>query len=323
MDVADLIAVRAVASSCSFRRAAESLGVRQSTLSRRVRRLEDELGVSLFERRPSGARLTYAGRRFLKASTAALDLLEEACASAGLAGVGGSGQLRIGLHASIARGFVFKVMELFRSRHAEVAIEVTEGRPEEHARALREHRLDVAFLTGERPFGDLAVEHLWTERVALVLPVSHRLARGGRFDWAMLSTERFIVSRDEPGPEIRDWLTARLGALGRRPDIRAHAVGRETLMVLVALGLGLTVVGEAATGVRYPGVAVRLLEDSADWLPFSAVWSYENDNPALRRFLSIARTHRNGRQAPEVLSPASSSAAVDRAAPSQIHDPSP
>ena len=60
-------------------------------------------------------------------------------------------------------------------------------------------------------------------------------------------------------------------------------------MALVGLGRGVSLVGAAEAGVTYPGVAFRLL--SGEMLPFSAIWSERNDNPILRRFLSLSRAH--------------------------------
>ena len=68
----DLVSVRQallVAEHLSFSRAAQVVGVQQSAVSRRVRALEDQLGVSLFERDFTGVRLTEAGRRFLEEDT--------------------------------------------------------------------------------------------------------------------------------------------------------------------------------------------------------------------------------------------------------------
>ena len=72
-----------VAEHLSFSRAAQVLGVRQSAVSRRVRELEDKLGVSLFERDASGVRLTEAGRRFLDRSRSALAEIDHAVKGAG------------------------------------------------------------------------------------------------------------------------------------------------------------------------------------------------------------------------------------------------
>ena len=77
----------------SFRRVATVLGVRQSAVSRRVRELEDELGVSLFERHHAGVRITNAGVRFLQEARAALLQLDQAVKTATAAGSGTIGRI--------------------------------------------------------------------------------------------------------------------------------------------------------------------------------------------------------------------------------------
>jgi DNA-binding transcriptional LysR family regulator len=77
-----------VAKYLSFRGAASALGIRQSAVSRRVRALEDELGVSLFERHRTGVRVTDAGARFLQQAREALAQLDHASKIAGVAGQG-------------------------------------------------------------------------------------------------------------------------------------------------------------------------------------------------------------------------------------------
>ena len=75
--------------------------------------------------------------------------------------------------------------------------------------------------------------------------------------------------------------------LGRTPVVEPRAVQRGGLLGLVSLGIGISLVGTAEAAVTYPGVVFRRLE--GELLPFSAVWADNNDNPALRRFLTLAR----------------------------------
>jgi hypothetical protein len=91
----------------------------------------------------------------------------------------------------------------------------------------------------------------------------------------------------DPGPEIQDYIIRGLAELGRHPDVEQLAVQRETLLALVGLGRGLSLVAEAEAGVVYPGVIFLPLDHKE--IPFSFVWSEQNDNPAFRRFLSAAR----------------------------------
>jgi len=100
----------------SFRRVATVLGVRQSAVSRRVRELEDELGVSLFERHHAGVRITNAGVRFLQEARAALLQLDQAVKTATAAGSGTIGRISIGILSSIGTGYLRDLIEVYRSR---------------------------------------------------------------------------------------------------------------------------------------------------------------------------------------------------------------
>ena len=61
-------------------------------------------------------------------------------------------------------------------------------------------------------------------------------------------------------------------------------------MQFVALGFGLSLLSDSSTAIPYPGVAFRPLAGEEDRVSYSAVWLPGNDNPALRRFLSLARS---------------------------------
>ena len=67
-------------------------------------------------------------------------------------------------------------------------------------------------------------------------------------------------------------------------------VGRDTLMHLVAMGLGVSLTTEATIATPFPKVVFRPMAGDDELLQFSAAWLPHNDNPALRRFLSLART---------------------------------
>lgn len=284
----DLIALRyalLAAEHLSFRQAASALDVRQSAVSRRVRALEDRIGVSLFERHRAGVRVTEAGKSFLQQVGGALGELDYAIKSAGAAGRGAKGSVRIG----ISSGFLRQLVRGFAADHPGVAIDIQEGAPRSHIARVREHRVDVAFVTGEPQLNGCDVVRLWSERVFVVLPETHPLASERCVSWEMLRDERFIVKRSDAGPEVHDYVIQRFAGLGHHPHVERYAVGRETLMHLVAFGFGVSITNEAATATRFPEVVFRPIATGEDALPFSAVWSPANDNPVLRRFLSLAR----------------------------------
>lgn len=289
IELASIVQALTVSEQLSFRGAARALGRSQSVVSRRVRALEDELGVSLFERYSGGVRPTLAGRQFLDRARRALDGLDHAVKSAADAGRGLEGGLRIGIFASIAAGFAHDLLEKYSLENPGVAIDVAEGAPRVHIADIKGRRMDIAFVTGVPTELGCDVTTFWSERVFVALPTAHSLAGLIVVSWNLLKNEHFVVSSDEPGPEIHDFIVKQLSELGHQPMIKRHHVGREALMILVGLGFGLSLISEAGTASSYPGVVFRPVVGGDDVLPFSAVWSPDNDNPALRRFLSAAR----------------------------------
>ncbi|MBS7702983.1 IS66 Orf2 like protein [Chelatococcus asaccharovorans] len=76
----------------------------------------------------------------------------------------------------------------------------------------------------------------------------------GDIDFGVLADEYIIVSEGAPGKEVDDDLVKRLADLGRHPGVHHQAVGGDSLMHLVALGRGLTIIGETTTAALFPGV---------------------------------------------------------------------
>lgn len=280
----------AAAENGSFRQAAASLGVQQSSVSRAVLRLENELGVSLFERQNTGVILTDAGRRFLSEALPALKQLDHARHLANAAGRAEIGVVRVGLLTSLAGGFLRRLIATFQNRYPQILIDVRDGGREEHVAAIRVRELDIAFVTGAGTVQNCETAELWTERVHVALPKGHRLAKRRKLDWVDLRGEQFIVSRMAPGPEVHDYIVRRGADYSTYPEVLYKAVVWETLMNLVGLGQGITFVSAAWLDVKLPDLVLRPLTDPADIVPFSAIWSPRNDNPALRRFISVAHT---------------------------------
>ena len=194
--------------------------------------------------------------------------------------------MRIGIFTSLATGLLGDLLRTFVDENQDVRPEPVEGGPATHIAAIQHHQLDVAFLTG-RPLAEgCDILHLWNERVLVVIPENHEFATQTEVMWDALRDQHFIVSENDPGPEIHDYIVKHLADLGRHPSVERHAVGRDNLLNLVAMNQGLTLQSEATMGSQFPGVIYRALHGEV--LPFSATWLPQNDNPALRRLLSLA-----------------------------------
>lgn len=316
--------VIAVAELGGIRKAARALDVQPSTISRRVRDLEDELGAAVFIRHGAGVRLTGAGERFVRRARKALNHLSHATLDLVPYGKGQSGVIRLGLMSSMASGFIDRLIDAFVEAHPNVRIEYVEGEPAEHTLAIRQLRMDVAFLTGTPVAEDCEVVPLWSERVYVAMASNDQLAAKGELFWTDLRARQFVVSEEQSGPEIHDYLVKHLSDLGRSPSVHRHAVYRDTLMQIVAKSQSLTLTSEATIATQFPGVVYRPL--AGELLPFSAVWSSRNDNPAFRRLLSLAkvisaRAHRRILSLDQSGSSSPVTVAGPRGALSQSRDP--
>jgi DNA-binding transcriptional LysR family regulator len=187
-------------------------------------------------------------------------------------------------------GFLRELIRVYRARHPDVAMQVLEGASIEQIALLRKSRLDVAFVLGAPEVPNCDTVQLWTEHMFVALPLGHALCKDDGITWEALRDEHFVVCQTEKGRAMHDHLITRLAQIGYNPSVQRLDVGRETLMHLVALGLGVSLTSEAMVATQFPEVTFRPIAGDSAKIPFSAVWLPTNDNPAFRRFLSLARS---------------------------------
>lgn len=283
-----LLHTLAVAQYLNFRHAANALGVAQSSVSARVKALEEDLGVLLFERHARGVRLTEAGRHFVERVTTAIDHLDHAVRTAGMVARGEQGSLRIGIHALIPGSFLAHLLERYRELHPGIEVEIAEGTARESVMQLRADRLDVTFVAGSPEFPDCHARRIWNERLLAALPLRHLLAERAGVTWADLAGDTFIVRHGGTGPQVHDHIVKRLAGRGANLSILRFDVERGTLLSMVAQGYGVTIVGEATSPMHAPGVTFLPILDEPEPLAFSAIWSPHNRSPALRSLLGLA-----------------------------------
>lgn len=292
-----LIQCLAVAEHLSFRHAAAKLGVSQSSVSARIKALEDELGILLFERNTRGVRLSVAGRHFVERLAEGIDKIDNAVRTAGMVARGEYGCLRIGVHALISGGFLADLLIRHRALHPGVEVEIAEGTAHDAVMQLRNGRLDMVFVLGFPDLPDCNARTLWSEPVLAALPSGHFLAGRRAVAWDDLARETFLVRQSGAGPQVHDHIVLRLAGRLPAPEILRIDVERASLLSMVAQGFGVAVVTATTTLLRPGGVAFLPILDEPERFMFSAVWSPHNRNPAIKNMLDLAGKIR--RQRPE------------------------
>lgn len=277
-----------VAEHGSFRRTADVLNISQSTVSRRIQLLERRLGVHLFERSKSGVRLTFAGERFIRDASLGAEQLQRAVSDLVLAQRGNLGELRIGLMASLAAGFLADLLRSFRARFPRVTITLEEASSQLNVAGVLNGRLDVAFVTGEPTVAGCFTRKLWDERIIIALPSGHSQATSQIVKWDEVRDETFLVTADGPGQEIEDYIIRQLSNLGFRPTILVQKVGRENLLNMVANGFGLTLTTHSTIGTTYSGVTFIPIGGINECVSSSVVWPASSQNPTLKELLALS-----------------------------------
>lgn len=283
-----LVQTLAVAEYLNFRHAANAMGVSQSSVSARVKALEENLGILLFERHARGVRLTEAGRHFVERVTTGIDQLDHAVRTAGMVARGEHGRLRVGIHALIPGSFLATLIERYREQHPGVDVEIAEGSARESVMQLRANRLDLTFVVGSPEFPDCHSRLIWSEQLLTAVPSNHPLADGTGVTWADLASDTFIVRQGGTGPQVHDHIVMRLASSSPDLSILRFDVERVTLLSMVAQGYGVTIAGESLALLHAPNVTFLPILDEPEPLPFSAIWSPHNRSPALRSLLDIA-----------------------------------
>ncbi|MBB4955963.1 DNA-binding transcriptional LysR family regulator [Agrobacterium vitis] len=272
----------------SFRKAGAALGIQESSVSRRIRDMEDQLGASLFQRHSGGVRLTFAGQRFRRQAEDMLRHMRDSAQDVAAIGRAENGRIKVGILPSLAAGFLAELFRAYDQHHGGVHIDFQEGETAAHAAAAARLDLDVAFVAGERPWAGCEVTPLWEERLFVALPEGQRHGDRDELDWPSLAGESFILRHAVAPPEAGDAFVQRLIEAGQDVRLQPQCVGRDIVLPLVAMGRGLALVGEAMASVAFPGIVYRPM--TGESMTFSALWSPKNGNPAMRRLLAMARS---------------------------------
>lgn len=290
--MAALVQTLAVAEYLSFHRAAKALGTSQSSVSTRIKALEEDIGIVLFDRNTRGVRLTEAGRRFVDQVKDAMSILDRAIKTAGMQARGEDGELHIGVHALTPGCLLDRLLERFHADHPGVRLHITEGTARDAQFMVREGRLDLAFMACIQEIPDLHSRVIWRDRLMAVLPVKHPLATMPEVEWRLLAEETFLVSQGCTGPQIHDLIVARSVGKWPTPAIRSLDVGPGALLSMIATGHGVSLFVEEGETSSPASIAFLPIRDEPETIPFSAVWSPSNRNPALTKLLALAAERR-------------------------------
>jgi LysR family transcriptional regulator, benzoate and cis,cis-muconate-responsive activator of ben and cat genes len=209
-----------VARERNFTRAAEKLRIAQPPLSRQIQQLEDEFGVTLFDRGSRPLALTDAGRLLFEQAVQVLDRMDEMKAMVRRLLQAERPRFSIGFVGSTLYGYLPEVVRRYRAARPGMELSLVELTTMEQIAALKEGRIDVGF--GRVQFDDSAIERtvLRNEKLSAALPRTHALAaRTGRLRLDELAGDALVVYPKAPRPSYADQVLALFRERGLKPPV--------------------------------------------------------------------------------------------------------
>ncbi|HLG76550.1 MAG TPA: LysR family transcriptional regulator [Ktedonobacteraceae bacterium] len=241
MDLLQLSYFRAVARSEHMTRAAEELGIAQPSLSKTIARLEEELGVELFDRQGRGIQLNQFGRVLAVRVERIFAELEEAKRE--LADLAGSSQGHIAL-ASTSTPILPDLLKTFRASHPEIRFRLYQNPTPAMLHQLENGEIDLCIVSPLVDLPGICCLPLREEEILLMVPVGHRLASRSSVDLSELAYEEFVSLR--PGYSIRDITDDLCRRVGFIPNVAFEGDEPSSLRNLAMAGLGIAFVSASS-----------------------------------------------------------------------------
>ncbi|WBO21560.1 LysR family transcriptional regulator [Sphingomonas abietis] len=274
----------ALAECLHFGEAARRLNLTQPALTKQIRRLEDDMGATLFERGGRGSKLTSFGEVFLSEAAPLVEHARAVWERGRRAARGEAGRLAIGFSYSTV-DIVSRAMPQFRHRYPDVEIELEDLSSATQMDRILAKTLHLGFVRLPSRAG-LRFEPIVTDRLALVIPTS-MADLITTFDPAYLADLPFVLLHRDRAPGLHDFVMRFCAGHGIQP--RKIHYTNETLIALslVAAEVGVALLHESVLMGLCEGVVVhQIVGRDAQW-DVGISWANEDANPLTQKFVDL------------------------------------
>ncbi|MEI8658532.1 LysR family transcriptional regulator [Vibrio sp. Hal054] len=279
----------AVAETQNIRLAAQRVHVTQPAISRKIKELETELGVQLFDRLPKGLRLNRAGKIYQKQLGAVIRQIDDANEHVRQFTHTEYGSLALGAHDFVLwEGQINQCINQFRHDNHHVELEVYSDTPMVLLKRLELDQIDGAFLYhfSELP-SEYSVHPIAQDKLVLAYPSNWGKTFSPKTSIEELNLLPSVRLPRSVDPYYYDWLEVLFQEIGWTPEVTQWAHGESTMLGLVAAGNGVAIVNER----HFTRPSNMLCSTPLDVLPhtspLSFVYKNTSDNPALMEFLQL------------------------------------
>ncbi|AAK81293.1 DNA-binding transcriptional LysR family regulator [Clostridium acetobutylicum] len=243
MDFRQFEYVKTIAEEKSISRAAERLYISQPSLSQYIIRLENSLGVKLFDRTSATITLTFAGEKYIETARNIINLNNQLTKELNDIANLSKGRVIIGVPSQAGRYILPLVIPKFYKEYPNIEIIVEENIVSELEKMLLEGKIDIAILTLPVQHEKITYESIMNERIFLIAPKKHPICSvDGRISFNFIRNEKFILLKK--GQRIRLIVDDIFSRIGAKPNIILEITNLDAAYRMASSGMGFTIVPE-------------------------------------------------------------------------------
>jgi LysR family hydrogen peroxide-inducible transcriptional activator len=280
----------AVADTRSFTAAAERCHVTQPTLSHQIRKLEEEVGEPLLQRRRKGAFLTPLGEQVHRHAQEIFKNVEGVREAVAAFAQEIRGTLRIGVIPTIAPYLLPGLIRRAQKRHPGLRFQISEEPTERLLASIQQGALDLALLSSPLPHEHMHLQELFDDEFLLALPAGHELAKTRRIPLHRLRDLPMILMNDAHC--LRGQTLSFCQHAGFIPKVFIQSSQLDTVLAMVETGQGISLVpAMARAAFRHRKVVFRSLRPERLSRKISLAWSRQmRPSRAFSAFLEVCRS---------------------------------
>lgn len=278
-----------LAEELHFSRAAEQLRIVQPALSKQIKRLEDELGVRLLHRTKRKVELTEAGELFLDEARQILKQADEAAEIAQRASRGEIGKLKVGFVGPATLDVLPKAIKVIKERYPKLHLRLRELTTSEQVEALSNGSIKVGLVRELKDYDAniLNVRPILRESLVVALPEDHHLVALSKVPLEALADEPYILLCHRLEPGLREKYLGACRNCGFSPRVVQDATHVDTMLGLVAEGIGLSLAPASLKKIQRDQVVYRELQSPSPEIEMAVAWRQDDSSQILNTFLRI------------------------------------
>jgi DNA-binding transcriptional LysR family regulator len=276
----------ALAKELHYRKAAESLYISQPGLSRKIKQMEDELGIILFDRHSRRVVLTEAGKFLKEELSKHFNHLDQIIDHASHIHNGHEGKIKMAYVGSAMQSVIPPILSSYQKEHPKISFSLNEMDNQQQIEAIMQAKIDVGFVRVDRVPRGLKIAPIFEESFSLVLPENHSINSENFESIMQFKDEHFILFDASYSEFYHENIMQIFDQRGFTPIVSHKTVNASSIFNLVENNLGISIVPTSLKNGYKMKIKFIELKNIPQKATLNLIWKPDNPNPLMEQFLN-------------------------------------